>query len=469
MALSSSPTLQQLRRLDTSSLDFEGQLNNILYGEEYVQCVLNLREDDAAWLANYLDEALDVLDPSEATSRKCLRELRNICGTKGILPESYTLSSHLLDIRDEPFASGGHGEVYKGTHDGTGVCIKRLRVYAKDGLEKVMKAFCHEAVTWKRVTHPNIVPLLGVTISPRFQLISDYMSGGDLPEYIKQHSDADRLGLLSDVAKGLHYLHSCNVIHGDLKGSNILVDSSDHARIADFGLAMVTKNLDSVPSASHHHGYTPRWTAPEVLKDGKYSKEADIFSFAMVMYEVFAGAVPFNDTTSFMAMLYTTEGKRPPRPTHPIFTENLWTLMQRCWDHDPNSRPDVSEVLQILLNLDIPAWKQLITHTLAADRRVSLVTAIFSDHDQVKMIHGKCLRYLHRICGRHALLPRSLEIPLCYDPTKDPVSHGGLADVWKGQYQGECVAAQVFRLWPGDDTEKIKRLSISRRGFAGRL
>ena len=86
---------------------------------------------------------------------------------------------------------------------------------------------------WKRLTHPNVLPLLGVTITPP-QLISNWMSGGDLPEYIKKHTDIDRLRLvgippvvfiprliqsqLSDVAKGLCYLHSCNVIHGDLKG-----------------------------------------------------------------------------------------------------------------------------------------------------------------------------------------------------------------------------------------------------------
>ena len=66
---------------------------------------------------------------------------------------------------------------------------------------------------------------------------------------------------------------------------NILVDGTGHARIIDFGLAMVTKNLDSIPSPSHHSGHTPRWSAPEVLSEGKHSKEADIFSFAMVMFE----------------------------------------------------------------------------------------------------------------------------------------------------------------------------------------
>jgi len=67
----------------------------------------------------------------------------------------------------------------------------------------------------------------------------------------------------------------------------ILVDATGHARITDFGLTTVTKNLDSIRSATEGHGNAARWTAPEILKeDGTFSKEADIFSFAMVMIEV---------------------------------------------------------------------------------------------------------------------------------------------------------------------------------------
>ena len=85
---------------------------------------------------------------------------------------------------------------------------------------------------WKRLTHSNILPLLGITTTP-LQLISNRMLGGDLPEYIMEHPVADRFQLvcpsysfyptltpvqLSDVTKGLYYLHSSSVIHGDLKG-----------------------------------------------------------------------------------------------------------------------------------------------------------------------------------------------------------------------------------------------------------
>ena len=148
------------------------------------------------------------------------------------------------------------------------------------------------------------------------------------------------------------------------------MDDSGNARITDFGLATVTQNLDSVRSVQCQRGFTPRWAAPEILDEGRHSKEADIFSFAMVMIEVrhgrpntcriwayyhfvstqvFTGAIPFSKSTPAMAMLAVVQGKRPQRPTHPTFTENLWILMQRCWNHVPHLRPEVSEALQVLL------------------------------------------------------------------------------------------------------------------------
>jgi hypothetical protein len=176
--MSLPPTLQQLDRLDRSSPDSHDQLNDVLCGEEYKECVPNLQGDDLAWLVDYLNKVcrriapphsplkspkvLDDLDPSSAAFRKCLRELRSVCGTRGVLPTSYTLSPHLLNIDRDPFSSGGYGDVYRGTLDGSRICVKRVRVYARDGPGKATKARY-----WRRRS-PCLPPLTKLTgILPR--------------------------------------------------------------------------------------------------------------------------------------------------------------------------------------------------------------------------------------------------------------------------------------------------------------
>ena len=101
------------------------------------------------------------------------------------------------------------------------------------------------------------------------------------------------------------------------------------------------------------------------------------------------------------------QGERPPRPTHPTFTSSLWELMQRCWDRDPQLRPEASEVLQVLLTLSVPRlskrslvrwpdsvllysdppeWKQLISYPLPMEERAALITSIFSDPHEVEVV-----------------------------------------------------------------------------------
>ena len=143
------------------------------------------------------------------------------------------------------------------------------------------------------------------------------------------------------------------------------MDATGCARVTNFGLAMVAQDLESV--IEHEHGV--RWTAPEIFGDrGTYSKEGDVFSFAMVIIEVrrryptlgrypelsfvltkaFTGAVPFNDRSPRAAMSAIVGGERPPRPTDPTLTDGLWALTQRCWDQEAQLRPQALQLVRSL-------------------------------------------------------------------------------------------------------------------------
>lgn len=130
-----------------------------------------------------------------------------------LLPPSCILSSSVLNIGRQPVASGGSGDIYQGVLNGSTVCVKRIRVYSKEGPEKSTKVryrrhhfpclplltsaqtLFQEAIVWKSLEHQNIIPLLGITPSP-LQLISEWMPGGDLTGHIKKYPDADRMSLV---------------------------------------------------------------------------------------------------------------------------------------------------------------------------------------------------------------------------------------------------------------------------------
>jgi len=145
---------------------------------------------------------------------------------------------------------------------------------------------------------------------------------------------------------------------------SILVDDTGHARLTDFGLAAVTPEVGSAGSIKD--GHAVRWAAPEVLDKGRsVSKESDVYSFAMVVIEVwirnllriscvtyrykaFTGIAPFYGIPPTTVAVGILSGDRPTRPTHPSLTNDLWGMTERCWNQDPQHRPDISEVVRCL-------------------------------------------------------------------------------------------------------------------------
>ncbi|EIN12108.1 hypothetical protein PUNSTDRAFT_62220, partial [Punctularia strigosozonata HHB-11173 SS5] len=286
-----------------------------------------------------------------------LRALSQLCGESGLLPTSYELPGLVKRDEDEAYSVGGFADVWRGTHEGVSVALKVIRLHAGDR-EKVKKVFCREAVFWKRLSHANIVPFLGV--SPRFHLciVAEWMEYGDVVSFLKQFPLADRRHLVLDITRGLHYMHTNGIIHGDVKARNILVDGQQRARLGDFGLATTvigTETLASFTETSANRG-SLRYMAPELLdhtvESVTLTTKTDVYGYGMALWEIFDGRIPFHDVRiDYVVVLKVKDGVRPSRPTSARdlgLDDDLWELIETCWASDPAQRPSMLGILQRL-------------------------------------------------------------------------------------------------------------------------
>ncbi|KAF9643107.1 kinase-like protein [Thelephora ganbajun] len=275
---------------------------------------------------------------------------------------------------------GGHANIFRAEHKGRAVAVKIRRLYQTSDFDKYLSEFCREAVTWRHLRHPNILPLLGVSLERRqFAMISEWMDSGNINEFVEGNEGVNRAQLLVDAATGLEYMHSLHMVHGDLKGANILIDNGFRACLADFGLSTIAgvehraaTSLISVVSAvslmSFTTGGTVRWMSPELLDPDRFgitdcrpTKQSDCYALGMVIYEVLRGNAPYWEITNENVVVnIIMNGGRPQKPEAAEslgFTKELWKIVEQCWSADASTRPDVRTVLSHL-NHATWSWKR---------------------------------------------------------------------------------------------------------------
>lgn len=268
--------------------------------------------------------------------------------------------------------SGGQADVYKATWtrkfavstSSIIVAVKRL----KSDLGPMYRA--REALAIL-TDHPNIVKCFDCTVDPPYLIISEYCAGGSLFDLLyntkagKDMTLRQSMKILVDIASGMQYLHAQTpcIVHRDLKSSNVLLmkpirskEQEPFAKVADFGLAR-TSAANVTPDMTVGVG-TWRWMAPEVFEDddesaGQYDETADVFSFAMLMYEAFAVKLPYSeafpDNHDPRICLHITMGMRPDaQGLRQRVPEVVLALMERSWCPEPKDRPSFKELAEKL-------------------------------------------------------------------------------------------------------------------------
>ncbi|CAN6688198.1 unnamed protein product [Malus baccata var. baccata] len=258
-----------------------------------------------------------------------------------------------LDPRQLKFgnkvASGSCGDLYKGTYCTQEVAIKVLKPECVN--PDMLKDFAQEVYIMRKVRHKNVVQFIGAcTKHPSLCIVTEYMSGGSVYDYLHKQRGVFKLPSLLkvaiDVSKGMTYLHQNNIIHRDLKAANLLMDENEVVKVADFGVARV-KSQSGVMTAETG---TYRWMAPEVIEHKPYDHKADIFSFGVVLWELLTGKLPYEYLTPLQAAVGVAQkGLRPTIPKNA--PPKLAELLEKCWQQDPASRPDFSEIIEILQTL----------------------------------------------------------------------------------------------------------------------
>ncbi|KAJ3475755.1 hypothetical protein NLI96_g11628 [Meripilus lineatus] len=230
--------------------------------------------------------------------------------------------------------------------------------FALLSIHKVIEAFIREALVWCHLEHPNVLKLLGVCIpsdKPPL-LISLPMENQTITKFLDGGPSRMALGLdlVRQIADGLDYLHGEKIVHGDLRGANILIDAEHKVKIADFGVAVLA---DSTLTGSHHEG-NARWLCPIYLIGYIHRPDyaCDMYAFGCVCVEIFASRhivlYEFEESgeqfpkAAFYSRRMGEPTKNPQKP--PTMSGELWETIRGCWRLPRTTRYESRELVERL-------------------------------------------------------------------------------------------------------------------------
>uniref|UniRef100_A0A8C4HPS0 Tyrosine-protein kinase n=1 Tax=Dicentrarchus labrax TaxID=13489 RepID=A0A8C4HPS0_DICLA len=241
----------------------------------------------------------------------------------------------LLDITKlklgESIGEGEFGAVYEGEYMGQRVAVKTIKC------DVTAQAFMQETTVMTKLQHKNLVRLLGVILHKGLHIVTELMTKGNLVNFLRTRgrsvvNPVQLLHFALDVCEGMEYLESKKLVHRDLAARNVLVSDDSMAKVSDFGLTKVDSKV------SDNVKLPVKWTAPEALKKEKFSTKSDVWSYGVLLWEIFSyGRQPYPKMSLKEVKERVEGGYRMEAPED--CPPGVYSLMKICWEQEPRRRP----------------------------------------------------------------------------------------------------------------------------------
>jgi len=260
-----------------------------------------------------------------------------------------------IELKKELDKGGGNARAF--IADWKGIkCV--FKVFKMNGFqdEQDFREFERESLLASSLHHPNIVRFIGVSLDPtRIGILLEFCEKGDLEGVILREKESfvreKKIRVLIDIARGIMYLHSKNVIHRDIKPKNVFLRSDDSVVIGDFGVSRFLGQGDVNKTKTMRIG-THGFMAPEVFTSSKYDEKCDVYSFGCVAYCVLELKInPFPlDSLGFEKS--PIPNKKPKfSPQIAKEEKGMVDLINKCLETEPNRRPSFEEFFPYLSQL----------------------------------------------------------------------------------------------------------------------
>eukprot|EP01122_Echinamoeba_exundans_P014271 TRINITY_DN6425_c0_g1_i1.p1 TRINITY_DN6425_c0_g1~~TRINITY_DN6425_c0_g1_i1.p1 ORF type:complete len:771 (+),score=146.46 TRINITY_DN6425_c0_g1_i1:137-2449(+) len=294
----------------------------------------------------------ETISSAIAQSKECLAYMLDEA-EKGNLHIFRTIPTNQIEFGEE-IGNGTEATVFQARWNGLDVAVKRFKGVPNS------KEFQRELSIMSLMHHPNLLRCYGGFADSHkdvYYLVMDRMDT-DLHRALQAHPDdpennyyrigfGEALKMALALSRGLEHLHNCGLIHRDLKSVNMLIDRDYNVKLCDFGLSRVvaTKKGNNMTG----NVGTVSWIAPEVFDNQPYDSKADIYSFGIIMWELYTKQTPFADVNAFEIPRVVTRGDRPPIPKE--MPKDYAKLMKQCWHAKPSKRPPAPKIVKELTKM----------------------------------------------------------------------------------------------------------------------